>query len=118
MLPVLEAQKDLIAYSSALKELEILTAVPDAEVYKQYHSSSIAATGSMIYLHTQEAVVDDNLRGKLEKELTEANSQIQRLEKLLSSDFANKAPVKVVENERAKLETYRQTVEKLKKQLK
>ena len=118
MLPVLEAQKDLIAYSSALKELEILTAVPDAEVYKQYHSSSIAATGSMIYLHTQEAVVDDNLRGKLEKELSEANSQIQRLEKLLASDFANKAPAKVVENERAKLETYRQTVEKLKKQLK
>ena len=118
MLPVLESQKDLIAYSSALKELEILTAVPDAEVYKQYHSSSNAATGSMIYLHTQEAVVDDNLRGKLEKELSEANSQIQRLEKLLASDFAKKAPAQVVENERTKLETYRQTVEKLKKQLK
>ena len=118
MLPVLEAQKDLIAYSSALKELEILTAVPDAEVYKQYHSSSIAATGSMIYLHTEEAVVDENLRGKLEKELSEANSQIQRLEKLLASDFAKKAPAQVVENERTKLETYRQTVEKLKKQLK
>jgi valyl-tRNA synthetase len=118
MLPVLEAQKDLIAYSSALKELEILTAVPDAEVYKQYHSSSIAATGSMIYLHTQEAVVDEKLREKLERELSEANSQIQRLENLLASDFANKAPAKVVENERTKLETYRQTVEKLKKQLK
>ena len=118
MLPVLEAQKDLIAYSSALKELEILTAVPDDEVYKQYHSSSIAATGSMIYLHTEEAVVDENLRGKLEKELSEANSQIQRLEKLLASDFAKKAPAQVVENERTKLETYRQTVEKLKKQLK
>ncbi|BBB49288.1 valine--tRNA ligase [Pelolinea submarina] len=118
MLPVLEAQKDLIAYSSALKELEILTAVPDAEVYKQFHSSSIAATGSMIYLHTQEAVVDDKLREKLERELSEANSQIQRLENLLASDFANKAPAKVVENERTKLETYRQTAEKLKKQLK
>jgi len=118
MLPVLEAQKDLIAYSSALKELEILTAVPDADVYKQYHSSSIAATGSMIYLHTQEAVVDDKLREKLERELSEANSQIQRLENLLASDFANKAPAKVVENERTKLDTYRQTVEKLKKQLK
>jgi valyl-tRNA synthetase len=118
MLPILEAQKDLIAYSSALKELEILTAIPDAEAYKQYHSSSIAATGSMIFLHTEEAVVDENLRNKLEKELAEANSQIQRLEKLLASDFAKKAPAKVVENERAKLETYRQTVEKLTKQLK
>jgi valyl-tRNA synthetase len=118
MLPILEAQKELIAYSSALKELEILTAIPDPEAYKQYHSSSIAATGSMIFLHTEEAVVDDNLRGKLEKELSEANSQIERLQKLLGSDFANKAPAKVVENERAKLETYRQTVEKLKKQLK
>jgi valyl-tRNA synthetase len=118
MLPVLEAQKDLIAYSSALKELEILTAIPDAEAYKQYHSSSIAATGSMIFLRTEEAVVDEKLLEKLEKELAEANSQIQRLEKLLASDFAKKAPAQVVENERTKLETYRQTVEKLKKQLK
>ena len=118
MLPVLEAQKELIAYSSALKQLEILTAIPDPEAYKQYHSSSIATTGSMIFLHTEEAVVDENLRGKLERELAEADSQIQRLEKLLASDFAKKAPAKVVENERAKLETYRQTAEKLKKQLK
>ena len=58
------------------------------------------------------------MQEKLQKELKEAESQIQRLEKLLGSDFSKKAPAQVVENERKKLETYRQTVEKIKKQIK
>ena len=118
MLATIQGQKDAIAFSSALKELEVLDAIPDAEEYKQYHSSSIAATGSMVYLKTDDLMNDEKMQEKLQKELTEANSQIQRLEKLLGSEFANKAPAKVVENERAKLETYKQTVEKIKKQLK
>ena len=118
MLATIQGQKDAIAFSSALKELEVLDAIPDAEEYKQYHSSSIAATGSMVYLKTDDLMNDEKMQEKLQKELAEANSQIQRLEKLLGSEFANKAPAKVVENERAKLETYKQTVEKIKKQLK
>ena len=118
MLATIQGQKDAIAFSSALKELEVLDAVPDAEEYKQYHSSSIVATGSMVYLKTDDLMNDEKMQEKLQKELAEANSQIQRLEKLLGSEFANKAPAKVVENERAKLETYKQTVEKIKKQLK
>ena len=118
MLETIHKQKDTIAFSSTLKALEILDAVPDVEEYKQYHSSSIAATGSMVYLKTDEIMNDEKMQEKLEKELAEANSQIQRLEKLLSSEFAKKAPAKVVENESAKLETYKQTVEKIKKQLK
>lgn len=118
MLPVIEQQKEYIAYSGALKELEILTAIPNAEEYKQYHSSSIASTGSMVYLKTDDLADDKQLQEKLKKELAEANSQIERLEKLLSSDFSKKAPAKVVENEKNKLETFKQTVEKIKKQIK
>ena len=55
-------------------------------------------------------------RERLEKELAEAESQINRLEKLLASPFAEKAPPEVVEKEREKLETYRETAERIRQQ--
>ena len=54
----------------------------------------------------------------VEKELKEAESQIERLEKLLSSDFANKAPAALVQKERDKLLGYKETAEKINAQLK
>jgi len=56
-------------------------------------------------------------RERLEKELEEAEGQIKRLEKLLASPFAEKAPAEVVEKEREKLGTYRDTAEKIRQQL-
>ncbi|CAG1009762.1 valyl-tRNA synthetase [Anaerolineales bacterium] len=55
---------------------------------------------------------------RLEKELKEAQSQIERLEKLLASDFVNKAPAALVNKEREKLDGYKDTAEKIKVQLK
>ena len=57
-------------------------------------------------------------RARLEKELKDTEAQIERLEKLLSSDFANKAPAPVVAKEREKLAGYKETAEKIKAQLK
>jgi valyl-tRNA synthetase len=54
---------------------------------------------------------------RLEKELKEAQSQIERLEKLLASDFVNKAPAALVAKEREKLAGYKDTAEKIKAQL-
>ncbi len=54
---------------------------------------------------------------RLSKELTEAESQIERLEKLLNSPFAQKAPATLVEKERAKLAEYQETAARLKLQL-
>ena len=59
-----------------------------------------------------------NDKPRLEKELKEAQSHIERLEKLLSSDFANKAPAALVAKEREKLDGYKDTAEKIKAQLK
>jgi len=56
-------------------------------------------------------------RERLEKELAEAESQVQRLEKLLGSSFAEKAPPEVVERERARLEEHRETAERIRQQL-
>jgi len=57
-------------------------------------------------------------KSRLEKELKETESHIERLEKLLSSDFANRAPAPVVQKERDKLAGYKETAEKIKTQLK
>jgi valyl-tRNA synthetase len=59
----------------------------------------------------------DEERTRLEKELSSLQVQIERLEKLLASDFASKAPAAVVQKEREKLAAFRETAEKLKAQL-
>ena len=56
-------------------------------------------------------------RERLEKELKETESQIERLEKLLVSSFAQKAPEKVVQAEREKLDGYRASAIKIRERL-
>jgi valyl-tRNA synthetase len=54
---------------------------------------------------------------RLQKELADVQVQIERLEKLLGSDFANKAPAVVVQKERKRLAAFQETAGKLKAQL-
>jgi len=70
-----------------------------------------------IYLPLAGMVNLEKDRARLEKELAEAESQIARLEKLLESDFASKAPEAVVHKEREKLAAYKETAEKIRAQL-
>jgi valyl-tRNA synthetase len=56
-------------------------------------------------------------RGRLQKELAENQAQMDRLEKLLGSDFAHKAPAPVVQKERDRLAAFQETAAKLKAQL-
>jgi valyl-tRNA synthetase len=70
-----------------------------------------------IYLPLAEMVDPAEERARLQSELAEAQSQIERLEKLLASDFAEKAPKEVVEKERSRLAGFKETEEGLKGQL-
>jgi valyl-tRNA synthetase len=56
-------------------------------------------------------------RARIEKELAEAENQIVRLEKLLNSPFAQKAPENVVQGERQRLSDFKNASEKIKEQL-
>jgi valyl-tRNA synthetase len=56
-------------------------------------------------------------RARLEKALSEAESQIERLTKLLTGPFAQNAPAHVVQAERDKLAGYHESAAKLKSQL-
>ncbi|MBI5943730.1 MAG: valine--tRNA ligase [Chloroflexi bacterium] len=71
-----------------------------------------------IYIPLAGTVDVTNDKARLEKDLAEAQSHIERLEKLLSSDFANKAPAAVVAKEREKLAGYKDTAAKIQSQLK
>jgi valyl-tRNA synthetase len=71
-----------------------------------------------IYIPLAGMVDVANDKARLEKELKEAESHIQRLETLLGGDFANKAPAALVAKEREKLNAYKDTAEKIKAQLK
>ncbi len=70
-----------------------------------------------IYLPLAEMVDPAEERARLTKELSDAESQIARLETLLNSDFANKAPAAVVQKERDKLAALKDSAEKIKAQL-
>ncbi len=74
-------------------------------------------SGSEIFLPLVGMVDAAMERARLEKELQEALLQIERLENLLNSPFAQKAPAPVVEKEKDKLADFRQTADKLKEQI-
>ena len=90
-------------------------------VYNTEYQPSEAVTALVVgstdvYLSGIESSEED--RARLEKELREIESHIQRLEKLLAGDFAHKAPAHLVAKEREKLAGYKETAEKIKAQLK
>ena len=74
-------------------------------------------SGVEIYLTLEEVINKEEERQRLESELKEVSSQIDRLQTLLGGSFAERAPAAVVEKEKQKLESFRQTAEKLKQQL-
>jgi len=112
---LLRSQQAVIA---ALAHLDIKSfQVVDKLVEKPQNTASVVLAGVEIYLPLDGMVDRAVERSRLEKELQEALSHIERLESLLNSPFAQKAPVQVVEKEKEKLADFRQTADKLKEQI-
>jgi valyl-tRNA synthetase len=78
---------------------------------------SLVVSGVEIFLDLAEPQADEFEIARLQKELEQVTGQIDRLEKLLSSDFGSKAPAAVVEKERARLAEFKETRDKLAAQL-
>jgi valyl-tRNA synthetase len=70
-----------------------------------------------VYMPISTMVDNAEQRARLEKDLAETMSQIERLETLLAGPFKDKAPANVVEKERNKLINFQQKAEKIKSQL-
>jgi valyl-tRNA synthetase len=77
----------------------------------------LVVSGIEIFLPLAELTDVQAERARLEKELAEMESQIERLGSLLGGPFAQRAPAAVVEKERQKLAEFKETAEKLHTQI-
>lgn len=114
-----QMQKDspVICALCNLSTLHMTKELPEEEEYKQYPSTSLPTSGSTLFTHISAEGLSAEKRESLEKELKEVNGQLKRLENLLASDFAKKAPAPVVQKERDRLVAYQETAEKLRTQI-
>ncbi len=84
---------------------------------KQENQIGIAIGAVEIYVPLEGLVDMSEERERITKALSEAESQAARLEKLLASSFANRAPAEIVLKEREKLAGFMETAAKLRNQL-
>jgi valyl-tRNA synthetase len=113
---LLKGQSAVIASLAGLDSL--LLTIHESLTEKPEDAAVLVVGAVEIYIPLAGTVDLAADKPRLEKELKEAQSHIERLEKLLSSDFANKAPAALVAKEREKLEGHKETAEKIKSQLK
>ncbi|HET7144576.1 MAG TPA: class I tRNA ligase family protein, partial [Anaerolineales bacterium] len=113
---LLKEQSSVIAALAGLNPDE--TSIEKSITKKPSASAAIVAGSVEIYIPLAGLVDVANDKARLEKELKEAESHIQRLENLLGGDFANKAPAALVQKEREKLAAYKDTAARIKTQLK
>jgi valyl-tRNA synthetase len=115
-LNLLKEQSKVIASLAGLNEAELT--ITESLRDKPKDAAALVVGSLEIYLPLAGMVDLAEEKTRLEKELKEARSHIERLEKLLSGDFANKAPAALVQKEREKLDGYKSTAEKIEAQLK
>jgi len=114
-LNLLNEQSQVLASLAGLSEpeLNIVQSLTD----KPGDAVALVVGNVEIYLPLAGMVDLAEEKTRLGKELKEAESHIEHLEKLLTGDFANRAPAALVQKERDKLTAYQETVEKIKEQL-
>ncbi len=111
---LLEAQAALIAALAGLdrEQVSIQTAGD-----KPADAVTLVVGPVEVHIPLSGMVDLDAERLRQEKELAGVAAQVARLEKLLGSDFANKAPAEVVQKERERLAALVETAEKMRAQL-
>ena len=108
---LLQEQAKVITTLAGLdeKQVTILASLASRPV----NSVALVAGTVEIYLPLSGMVDQEEQRGRFMMELSDIQVQIDRLNKLLESDSASKAPAAVVQKEREKLAEFQQTAEKL-----
>jgi valyl-tRNA synthetase len=116
-LKILQAQVNSITTLAYLDPVTIML-VDKLDEKPREGTVSMVVSGVEIFLPLAD-LVDINLeRTRLQKELADTQKEIERLQQLLGSDFARRAPAPVVEKERQKLAAYQDTAQKLGEQVK
>ncbi|MCK5641481.1 MAG: class I tRNA ligase family protein, partial [Gammaproteobacteria bacterium] len=112
---VLRQQASTIAALSSI-DPDALTIIESIESKPEDHIALVVGPVE-IYLPLAGLVDIEEERARLEKDLNEVQSQIDRLEVLLASQFVEKAPHPVVQKERDNLDNYQQIARKIQHQL-
>jgi len=112
---MLTAQSSVIAALAHLDPdgLHIYSALNE----KPEGSTALVVGPIEIYLPLADLIDPAEEQKRLSADLAEANAQIERLEKLLGSPFAQKAPPEVVQKERDRLAGFQETAAKIQSQL-
>ncbi|MEX2144674.1 MAG: class I tRNA ligase family protein, partial [Anaerolineales bacterium] len=113
---MLEREKNALA-SLAQLDAARLTILANMDQKPEGHAALVAGPVE-VYLSLAESVDPAKERERLGKEMAAALEQATRLEKLLASDFARKAPPAVVEKEKGRLAGFLATAASLAEQLK
>ncbi|HZW03662.1 MAG TPA: class I tRNA ligase family protein, partial [Anaerolineaceae bacterium] len=114
-LELIREQAPTIAYLANLDREQFTLAAAVSE--KPQDQVAIVVAGMEIYLPLAELVDPEEELARLQKEHAEISEQIERLEKLLSGAFAERAPAPVVEKERQKLATFKESAARLQDQM-
>jgi len=112
---LLQRQSTLIAHLAHIDPLTISSQITEA--LKQYPSQSLGSSGMVAFIQPLKQINSAAKKDVLQKELSLVENQIERLAKLLASDFGKKAPASVVEKEKQKLLAYQESAQKIKEQL-
>jgi valyl-tRNA synthetase len=112
---LIKEQSEVIAALSGL-DCSLLS-VLESQNTKPENSLALVAGPVEIYIPLSGMLDLQEQHKRLEKELADIQIQIDRLEKLLGSDFTNKAPAQVVQKERERLAAFQDTAGKLHMQL-
>lgn len=84
---------------------------------KPANQTSVVISGVELFLPLDDLIDVDAEKERINRELSEVQNQIVRLENLLNSPFGEKAPAAVVQKEKEKLSQFLETSKKLKQQL-
>ena len=100
---ILRSQEDYITIMASVSELILLKEGTE----KPRQAVSAVVSGAEVYLPLKGLVDLDKELARLDKELKDLDKEVARLEgKLNNAGFVSKAPLEVVEKERAKLDDY------------
>jgi len=112
---LIESQREIIARLAIVDSAQLTISAASKDKPKQAVALVIGSTE--IYLPLAGMVDADAEKEKLGKQIAELDKQIEKLEKLLGSDFVNKAPANVVEKEKQRLAEAKETRGKMKERL-
>ncbi|MBI5350414.1 MAG: class I tRNA ligase family protein, partial [Chloroflexi bacterium] len=112
---LIESQREIIARLAIVDSAQLTISAALAEKPKQAVAIVIGTTE--IYLPLAGMVDADAEKEKLGKQIADLDKQIEKLEKLLGSDFVNKAPPNVVEKEKQRLAEAKETRGKMRERL-